>query len=503
MESRTDLGIPASRLEVLRDVPLRGEGEFVVYWMTAARRTRFNFALQRAVHLARTLDRPLLVLEPLRIGYRWASDRHHRFVIDGMRANADALRSKGVTYYPYVEPKAGAGRGLIEALGRRACAVITDASPMFFLPRMQRAAAQQCEARLEAVDSVGLLPLSASDRVFARAYDFRRFLQRELAPHLSERPRKDPLARQTLRPLDAVPREILQRWPMASSALLDGEDASLAELDIDHDVAPVSFSGGAEAGRDALKRFLRAPVFDYDQKRNDASKAGTSGLSPYLHYGHVGSHEALDALMRACDWELDQLGGRTDGQRLGWWRMGEAAETFLDQIVTWRELGQQNAARDPEHDSFAGLPGWARQTLEEHAQDARPHTYTAAQFDAADTHDELWNAAQRELRTEGRIHNYLRMLWGKKVLHWSAAPEEAFETLFALNDRYALDGRDPNTATSITWIFGRYDRAWGPERPVFGKVRYMSSDNTRRKMRVQDYLDRWGVRQQSFFESAR
>jgi deoxyribodipyrimidine photo-lyase len=179
------------------------------------------------------------------------------------------------------------------------------------------------------------------------------------------------------------------------------------------------------------------------------------------------------------------------GARSGWWGTSAPAEAFLDQLVTWRELGYVFCHRRPDHARYDSLPDWCRATLAEHESDPRPHLYDLDAFDAADTHDDLWNAAQNQLRHEGRIHNYLRMLWGKKILHWSESPRAALEVMIELNNRYAVDGRDPNSYSGIFWVLGRFDRAWGPERPVFGKVRYMASANTRRKLRVGAYLERW------------
>lgn len=167
------------------------------------------------------------------------------------------------------------------------------------------------------------------------------------------------------------------------------------------------------------------------------------------------------------------------------------AEAFLDQLVTWRELGFNMCARCDDYERFESLPPWARRTLEQHAGDPRPYEYELSEFERAATHDELWNAAQRQLVREGQIHNYLRMLWGKKILHWSSTPEEALQVMLHLNNKYALDGRDPNSYSGVFWVLGRYDRAWGPERPVFGKVRYMSSKNTARKLKVKGYMARY------------
>jgi deoxyribodipyrimidine photo-lyase len=171
--------------------------------------------------------------------------------------------------------------------------------------------------------------------------------------------------------------------------------------------------------------------------------------------------------------------------------MSRSAEAFLDQLITWRELGHATAAFLPRYDSFETLPDWARRTLARHARDPRPERYELPELLEARTADPLWNAAQRQLLREGRLHNYLRMLWGKRILEWSASPEEALATMLELNDRLALDGRDPNSVAGVCWILGRYDRAWGPERPIFGTVRYMSSRNTARKLRLTEYLERY------------
>jgi deoxyribodipyrimidine photo-lyase len=172
--------------------------------------------------------------------------------------------------------------------------------------------------------------------------------------------------------------------------------------------------------------------------------------------------------------------------------MSPDAEAFLDQLVTWRELGFVYCHHVPEYDRYETLPEWARATLEEHAADPRPHLYTLEELATARTHDELWNAAQRELLEDGTIHGYLRMLWGKKILEWTRHPREALAAMTELNNRYALDGRDPNSYSGIFWTLGRFDRGW-PERPVYGKIRSMTSESARRKLDLEGYLARWGA----------
>ncbi len=482
--------VPELRIRALNDAPVRSNGRYVLYWMIAARRTRSNFSLDRAIELAREHDCPLMVLEALRVGYPWASDRFHSFVLDGMADNARELEGSGVLHHAYVEPQPGAGEGLLERLADDACVVVTDDYPGFFLPRMTAAAARKLSVRLEAVDSNGILPMRAADRVFARAFDFRRFLQRELAPHLARKPRRAPL-RTALRPCEGLPEGVAGRWPTAGPALLDAGPDALADLPIDHGVPPVPYAGGSRAGRRLLKSFLDERIERYVDDRNQPESDAASGLSPYLHFGHVSAHEILDGLARREGWSPADVTGQRSGKRVGWWGTSAASESFLDQVVTWRELGFNFAAHSEVGDCYESLPVWARTTLEEHASDRRPHVYALEEFELAETHDDLWNAAQNQLRVEGRIHNYLRMLWGKKILHWSESPRAALEVMIELNNKYAVDGRDPNSSSGIFWVLGRYDRAWGPEREVFGKIRYMSSANTRRKLRVHEYIERW------------
>ncbi len=482
---------PELRIRTLNDGEVNPDGDYALYWMTAHRRTQWNFSLQRAVHWARDLKKPLLVFEALRVGYPWASDRLHAFVIQGMRDNAERLRDKSVLYYPYLEPKKGAGSGLLAALARRACVVVTDDWPCFFLPRMLDSAGRQLNTRLEAVDSNGLLPMRAAEKVFARAYDFRRFLQKNLRTHLEELPEADPLQGLRLPKLDRLPTDVSQRWVPAELDASAADAESLAELPIDHTVGIAATSGGSRAASEALQTFLDDRLAKYDESRNDPREEATSGLSPYLHFGHVSAHQVFAEIVSAENWTTDRLSEKAAGKSTGWWGMSEAAEGFLDQLTTWRELGFNMCWQRDDYAQYSSLPDWAKTTLGEHADDKREYLYSLDDFEAANTHDPLWNAAQRQLVREGRIHNYLRMLWGKKILEWTSSPETAAQVMIELNDRYALDGRDPNSYSGIFWCLGRYDRAWGPERPVFGKIRYMSSDNTARKFKVRGYVEKY------------
>jgi deoxyribodipyrimidine photo-lyase len=481
------------RLRTMNRAEVNSDGDFVLYWMTAFRRAQWNFSLQRAVEWARDLRKPLVVFEALRCNYRWASDRLHHFVIQGMADNARRFQRKPALYYPYLETEQDAGKGLLKSLAQRACVVVGDDFPCFFLPRMAQAAAGQIPARFELVDSNGTLPMRCADKVFSRAHDFRRFMQKNVRPHLDEFPDRDPLKGVRLPKLDRLPASIVRRWRPADPLKLAAHAELLAQFPIDHDVTVTQTVGGAAAGQRALKSFLESRLVHYEQARNEPEQEVTSGLSPYLHFGHVSVHQVFAEITRADRWSPDRIAAKPTGSARGWWGASPEVESFLDELITWREVGFNMCWQRDDYDRYESLPEWARKTLAEHAHDRREYVYSLAEFDAAETHDPLWNAAQRQLVREGRIHNYLRMVWGKKILEWSASPEKAAEIMIELNNRYALDGRNPNSYSGIFWCLGRYDRAWGPQRPVFGKIRYMSSENTARKVRVKGYMEKYGA----------
>lgn len=479
-----DLHHPHPRVRPANAAPARPERPFVLYWMTAARRTSHSPALDRAVAWSRALRRPLVVLEALRVDYPWASARHHQFVIDGMADQAARFAAAGVAYHPYVEPRPGAARGLVAALAARAAVVVADDWPAFFLGRMLDATAPRLDVRVEAIDGNGLFPIRAAEKELQRAVDFRRMLQRRIVAHLADVPRADPLA-------DApaggvVPEEVLERWPAWRFA-----PGGLAALPIDPDVRPTALRGGATAGEARLTAWLDRGLDRYAEARSDPDADAASGLSPWLHYGQVGAHAVFAAVAAREGWTPARIGAVRNGSKEGFWGLSPAAEAFVDELVTWRELAMHTAALRPGFERYDSLPAWAREVLAAHADDPRPVVYDDDTLARGLTHDKIWNAAQRQLVGEGRMPNYLRMLWGKKVLEWSDTPAQAFDRLVHWNNKYALDGRDPSSYAGIAWVFGRYDRPWAPRRPIFGTIRYMSSDATRRKLDLDRWLTAW------------
>ncbi len=485
------IAVPEIRVKECNQAPVRRDAEYVLYWMIAARRLRSNFALDRAAEWCRRLQKPLVILEALRWDFPWAGERIRRFVIDGMAANSRIAKSAGVTYYPFVECARGEGKGLLAALASRAAVIVTDEFPCFFLPKMVAAAAAKIPVLMEQVDSNGLLPMRAAPREFSTAHAFRRFLQSHLSAHLLDFPSGRPFAGVPVSGVKVLPGKVKARWPIANLE----EIGSRAKTKVHAPAAavrpPVRLYGGSDFAQRRLRSFVRQKLGAYAEERNEAIAGGTSDLSPYLHFGQISTHEIFSAIAKQEGWKPVRLALRATGSCAGWWGMSPSAEAFLDQLVTWRELGFNMCHFRRDYDRYESLPAWAQKTLATHAGDPRPRIYSLREFDEARTHDPLWNAAQTQLVTEGKIHNYLRMLWGKKILEWTRSPRKALQVMLELNNRYALDGRDPNSYSGIFWCLGRYDRPWGPERPIFGTVRYMSSTNTARKLNVKEYLRRY------------
>jgi deoxyribodipyrimidine photo-lyase len=336
------------------------------------------------------------------------------------------------------------------------------------------------------------------------AYSFRKHVQRSMADALLNLPMKNSMEgvsvnirydRQEMMSLfraveiEFTPLEWL--WRVGEGGKISQQ--AMAPLDIDHEVKSVMKMKGGRI--EALKRmeiFLEMNLNRYSTDRNNTENPAVSTLSPWFHFGHISTIEVVVELFKRSNWTYDMtcFEDMGKGTRSGWWGLSESEESFLDQIITWRELGFNFAHYRRDHKSIDSIPNWAKKSLQEHSKDERK-PYTFDDIENARTDDEVWNAAQRELLRTGLIHNYMRMVWGKKILEWAPDPNTAADWMIQINDRWALDGRDPNSYTGIFWVLGRHDRAWGPERPVFGKVRYMTTESARRKLKLKNYISRW------------
>ena len=471
-----------ARVRRVNDRPLARTGAYVLYWMQAFRRLHHNHALDYALTCARELGCPLVVYEGLRHDYPWATARTHRFVLEGMIANAAAAAKLGVTYWPFVATPEAPGRGLLRSLAERASLVVTDDFPCFVVPAHTEALARKTERAVFAVDANSVVPLELLGLPVSAAAHLRPRIHKAFAAAWQHRALAEPqVSLAAAKPVEAP-------FP-----LWDGRiDETLATLPLDASVRPnPNVPGGDVAARDRLARFLDGALPRCAEDRSKPAppgEAAVSGLSPHLHFGHISIEEIASAvLVRTYGKAEIALGA--PGKRDAFYGPDANVNAFLDQAITWRDVGYQwhFTRRDDAATLARALPAWAQATLATHAADARPHVYTPDQWERAATHDPLWNAAQTELALTGTIHNYLRMLWGKKVIEWSSTPEDAYATLVHLNNKYALDGRDPNSYAGILWCFGLFDRPW-PERKTLGTLRYMSSDNTAKKFKLAPYL---------------
>ena len=449
------------RVVQLNDKPVNTGARFVLYWMQMFKRTSHNHALRWAIRKANELTLPLVVYEGLKYNYPWANDRLHTFILEGIEEKRNEFERLGIRYIFYLQEDAGSLKNTVAALAKDAALIVTDDFPCFIIPGHNRRVADFADIVVHAVDSNGIIPLSKFDKEEYAAYTIRpkinKLLPAYLIPFEEENVEKD----STCIDLDAN-----FETPAASATI----PKLVSECDIDHTVGPSPiYDGGTVNGRNRLKKFVEEIRPDYENARNKPDRDGSSRLSAYLHFGFLSPLEIALAVQEA---NAPQ----------------ESIDAYLEELIVRRELSFNMTMYNRNYDSLNALPAWVQKTMREHAGDERSHLHSLEQLEAGETHDELWNAAQREMVVTGEMHNYMRMLWGKNVIAWSRSYEEAFETLVHLNNKYCLDGRDPNSYAGILWCFGKHDRPW-MERPVFGTVRYMTSGSTGKKFNSKKYIE--------------
>ena len=446
--------IQSARIRPLKEGPEAADGRYVLYWMQSTQRSVFNPALEYAIEEANHRDLPVLVAFGLTDDYPEASARHYAFMLQGLADVAEGLASRGVTFVV----RRGSPDEIAVELGRDAALVVCDAGYLRLQRQWRRNLAERLERRIVRVEGDVVVPLRAASQ------------KHEYAAR-TIRPRIQKVWDDFIAPLRT--REVSVRRSLDITSDIDVTDpkAALAQLKVSTTPGPVKrFVGGEREARRRLSDFLDGGVDRYGDQRGKPEVEGVSYLSPYLHFGQISPVEIALAVRE---------------------RRGEGADSraaYLEELIVRRELAFNHAWFAPEtYDRYEGLPDWARATLEAHLEDPRPHLYERAQLEAAETHDAYWNAAMREMTATGYMHNRLRMYWGKKILQWSRSPQEAFETILALNNRYFLDGRDANSFTNVGWIFGLHDRPW-PAQPVYGTVRSMGP-NTFKSFDAEAYVN--------------
>lgn len=467
------------------------DGYYVLYWMQSTRRLQYNFGLEYAVSWANKLGKPLLIFEAFSCNYKWATDRSHTFMMQGMKENLDYAEDNDLNYITFCEEEHGQIEEMFKKITEHASLVISDEFPIFIIKKSNEKFSEKVDISYITVDSNGLIPLGLTEKDPYNAYFFRKIMQKNFVEAYTHPPKKDPINDLEINNKIESISDIVGGFPEGEKALND-ISAFIEGLNIDHSVKPIEWKGTRKAGLGMLGQFIQNVLLEYGNKRNDPDEQKTSHLSPWLHFGKISTFEIVRAVLehQPQEWSLDKI-TYNNGSTGGFYNGNSDIANFLDELITWREVGFHFAHHRPDYDELESLPDWALKTLEEHWDDPREWNYSYEELANAETHDEIWNAAQTQLREEGIIHNYLRMLWGKKVIEWTSDPETALEYLIDLNNTYAIDGRDPNSYSGIFWCFGRFDRAW-QERPIFGKLRYMTSDSTRKKVKLKHYLNKYG-----------
>ncbi|MFA5027932.1 MAG: deoxyribodipyrimidine photo-lyase [Candidatus Methylomirabilota bacterium] len=443
--------IAATRIRPLND---RGpaRGSYVLYWMQQSQRAEMNHALEYAVRRANALGQPLLAAFGLMDGYPEASLRHYRFMLEGLAETEQTLRRRGIR----LAVRRGDPDAVTLALSRDASLVVCDRGYLRHQKAWRRNVAAGAGCEVVEVESDAIVPVeSASVKAEYAARTIRPKLHRTVDEYLVELT-PTPLAHGSL--------------DLQVEALdLADLDAVLARLALDRSVSPVPlFQGGAAQARRLLRRFVRDELPGYTTHRNRPETDSVSHMSKYLHFGQISPIAVALAIRQAA-------------------APAEAREAYLEELLVRRELALNFVHFTERYDDLSCLPSWARATLEKHRSDPRPHCYSPAQLENAETHDPYWNAAMREMRYTGYMHNYMRMYWGKKILEWSESPEAAFRTALTLNNTYFLDGRDPVSYAGVAWVFGLHDRPW-TERPILGTLRWMSAGGLERKADPEAYV---------------
>ncbi len=431
-------------------------GDYVLYWMQQSQRAEDNHALEYAVARANEHKKPLAVVFGLTDDYPEANRRHYRFMLEGLAETCNSLGKRGIPLSIRYGPPA---KIALES-AKNACALVLDRGYLRHQRAWRRQVAEKAPCPVFEVETDVVVPVNTiSDKTEYAARTIRPKIHRHLD-----------------RFLRAVPTTELQTdssgiFPRGID--LSSIDGVLAQMKFDTGASPVTkfFRGGTTEAKNRFKDFLAHRLDRYADNSNQPQTDDVSGMSPYLHFGQV------SPLYLALEIQKKKSADR------------KSADAFLEELIVRRELAVNFVYYDDRYDRYDCLPQWAQKTLSEHRKDTRKKLYDRSALEAANTHDPYWNAAMKEMKHTGFMHNYMRMYWGKKILEWSRTPEEGFAATLAINNRYFLDGRDANSFAGAAWVYGLHDRAWA-EREIFGKVRYMAASGLERKCDIKAYVEK-------------
>ena len=445
--------IDSTRIQRLNDQP-ESRGQYVLYWMQAAQRAEHNPALEHAVRRANALGLPVVVAFGLMADYPDANRRHYAFMLEGLVETQAALTRRGIQ----MVVRYGRPDHVALALSDQAALLVADAGYLRHQKHWREQVAVKAPCAVDQVEGEVVVPVEvASQKAEFAARTIRPKLHRHLDHYLIE-----------LKPTPLKNTSLNMKFQGKS---LSDVTRVLDELELDHAVPAVTqYKGGPGEAKRVLRRFLNRHLEHYKANRNRPETDDVSRMSQYLHFGQISPVQLAVKVKNAT-------------------AANDNREAYVEELIVRRELACNYVHFTPHYDQYSALPDWARQTLHAHRKDQRPARYSLKQLEAAATDDPYWNAAMREMVTTGYMHNYMRMYWGKKLLEWSATPEAGFNTTLYLNNKYFIDGRDPNSFANVGWVFGLHDRPW-QERAVFGKVRYMNANGLRRKCDIEGYIEK-------------
>ncbi len=427
---------------------------FVIYWMQSAQRTEYNHALEYAIQQANHLHKPLIVYFGLTDDFPEANQRHYRFLLEGLKEVRLALAKRNIALLiRKTSPEKGAWE-----LSSLAAFMVVDRGYLRIERQWRDAIADQVQCPIAQVETNIIVPVeSASSKEEYAAATLRPKINK-LLPYFTLPLPENKLSVSSI------------GLPISFETLdINNIDLVMEQLDTDRSIIPITdFHGGTSQAKKLLEAFIKKKLPFYSQLKNEPGLDYSSELSPYLHFGQI---SPLYIALRLTHINL------------------ESKTEFLEELIVRRELSMNFVYYNEQYDAYESLPFWAQKTLGEHLQDERTHLYTLDELEKQETHDPYWNAAQKEMMLTGKMHGYMRMYWSKKILEWSITPQEAFQNALFLNNKYSLDGRDPNSFAGVAWCFGKHDRAW-KEREIFGKIRYMNANGLNRKFDMEHYLQK-------------
>jgi len=443
--------IEKTRIKLLNEKTIQNR-ESVIYWMQSSQRSSFNHALEYAIQISNKLNKFLKVYFVINKSYPEAQNRHFIFMLQGLYEVQKELTQKKIQMILEI----GNPIEIISKLSRKSCLIVTDRAYTKTINSWKKEVSNKIDCQLVQVETEAIVPIEeVSNKEEYGAYTIRPKIKKLLGDYLHPLNTSDIKNKYTSRNLFKnieKTKKIIENLKPASTPTKE-----------------IFYKGGSVAAKQELKKFLEIKAKNYIIDKNNPSLDVVSNMSPYLHFGQI---SPLEIALEVLNHEIPQ----------------DSKESYLEELIIRRELSFNFVFFNASHDNFDCLPKWCKDTLINHKKDKRSYIYSLEELELAKTHDPYWNAAQKEMVIKGKMHGYMRMYWGKKIIEWTKNPETAFSNALYLNNKYQLDGRDPNSYTGVAWCFGKHDRAW-KERNIFGKIRYMNANGLRRKFNIEAYVN--------------